>query len=343
MPPGRGPEACSASRAAPAWRRARAAPAVRDRRDGPWSSPTVAAIAEAVSVSGYRCGPADGPPRRKHLRRRVAATGNLRDDAQDDTPPAAGRRSTRRRSTRSTVGCPLLAPRLPVTVPTPLARGEPGEGYPFPWSVYRWIDGETARVERIADLTGSPVRSPASWPPCTGRSQRAGRRPGAQRLPGASLTTYEGRPAGGRGARRPDSGRYGHRDLGEGRARHRAGPPVWFDGDVAWGNLWCGTDGWRPSSTSCCGTGDPACDLAVGWTSLSGASRAAFRAALAVDDDTWAWGRAGCWEGPDHARPSRPGARGRGPPHARRGPCRVRGVPSPDRSGPVATNRRGHG
>ncbi|MGW5673413.1 phosphotransferase, partial [Micromonospora sp. NPDC003776] len=39
---------------------------------------------------------------------------------------------------------PVLAPALPLEVPVPLARGEPGEGYPYPWSVRRWIEGETA-------------------------------------------------------------------------------------------------------------------------------------------------------------------------------------------------------
>jgi aminoglycoside phosphotransferase (APT) family kinase protein len=37
--------------------------------------------------------------------------------------------------------------------------------------------------------------------------------------------------------------------------------------------------------------GDPACDLMVVWTFLSSDSREAFRAALAVDEATWARGR----------------------------------------------------
>jgi aminoglycoside phosphotransferase (APT) family kinase protein len=40
-----------------------------------------------------------------------------------------------------------------------------------------------------------------------------------------------------------------------------------------------------------CGVGDPACDLTIAWTLLSGPSRAAFRRRLAVDDGTWARGR----------------------------------------------------
>src|SRR6185503_10728742 len=38
---------------------------------------------------------------------------------------------------------PRLAPHLPVEVPVPLSTGEPGEGYPFPWSVVPWLPGRT--------------------------------------------------------------------------------------------------------------------------------------------------------------------------------------------------------
>ena len=41
----------------------------------------------------------------------------------------------------------------------------------------------------------------------------------------------------------------------------------------------------------CSGVGDPACDLVIAWTLLTGPSRDAFRAALGVDPGTWARGR----------------------------------------------------
>lgn len=189
---------------------------------------------------------------------------------------------------------PLLAPRLPLTVPTPLARGEPGEGYPFPWSVYRWIDGETARVERIADLTGF-ARTLAGFLAALHRAEPAGGPPAGAHsaFRGASLTTYDGetrRAVEALGDRIPVGTVTG---IWARAVRATwAGPPVWFHGDVAWGNLLV-RDGRLAAviDFGCCGTGDPACDLAVAWTMLSGASRAAFRAALAVDDETWARGR----------------------------------------------------
>jgi aminoglycoside phosphotransferase (APT) family kinase protein len=41
---------------------------------------------------------------------------------------------------------PTLAPRLPVAIPVVLARGEPAEGYPWHWSVQRWLRGENPVV-----------------------------------------------------------------------------------------------------------------------------------------------------------------------------------------------------
>jgi aminoglycoside phosphotransferase (APT) family kinase protein len=47
---------------------------------------------------------------------------------------------------------PRLAPLLPLPIPVPLALGEPGEGYPWKWSIYRWLEGETAATAPISDL-----------------------------------------------------------------------------------------------------------------------------------------------------------------------------------------------
>jgi aminoglycoside phosphotransferase (APT) family kinase protein len=42
----------------------------------------------------------------------------------------------------------------------------------------------------------------------------------------------------------------------------------------------------------CLGVGDPACDLMVAWTLLTGEARRVFRMELDVDDATWRRGRA---------------------------------------------------
>ena len=47
---------------------------------------------------------------------------------------------------------PMLAGRLPLPIPEPLAQGEPTPEYRQAWSVYRWLDGETVSLDRVADL-----------------------------------------------------------------------------------------------------------------------------------------------------------------------------------------------
>lgn len=48
---------------------------------------------------------------------------------------------------------PVLSPQLPLPIPEPVATGAPLPGYPWPWSIYRWLSGQHATVERIGDLS----------------------------------------------------------------------------------------------------------------------------------------------------------------------------------------------
>ena len=47
---------------------------------------------------------------------------------------------------------PTLQPYLPLEIPTPIAIGNPAEGYPWKRSIYRWIEGDVATPERISNL-----------------------------------------------------------------------------------------------------------------------------------------------------------------------------------------------
>ncbi len=189
---------------------------------------------------------------------------------------------------------PVLAPHLPFPVPAPLAEGAPAEGYPFNWSVYRWIDGDNAEVGRIDDLTGfatdlaaflaalqrvDPAGGPAAGPHSAFR--------------GSPLETYDAetrRAIEVLGDRIPGGRATAVWETALDAAFE--GPPVWFHGDVAVGNLLV-RDG-RLSAVidfGCSGVGDPACDVTIAWTLLSGESRQAFRSTLGVDQATWARGR----------------------------------------------------
>jgi aminoglycoside phosphotransferase (APT) family kinase protein len=51
---------------------------------------------------------------------------------------------------------PLVAGHVSTGVPVPVATGKPGAGYPFPWSVRRWITGTTPDRDRELHRVGLP-------------------------------------------------------------------------------------------------------------------------------------------------------------------------------------------
>lgn len=190
---------------------------------------------------------------------------------------------------------PRLAPHLPLAIPVPLAMGRPGEGYPWPWSVYRWHIGESADNQLLTDQ-GQAARDlaqfiaalqridPAGWPPVSPPTSSRG----------GPLST---RDAPTRAAIARLSGLI---DTDAATAAWKAalqvpewhGAPVWIHGDLLPGNLLVKLG--RISAIidfGVLGVGDPACDLIVAWSLLSSHGRDIFRAALPVDDATWARGR----------------------------------------------------
>jgi len=189
---------------------------------------------------------------------------------------------------------PILAPQLPLPVPAPVARGVPGEGYPYSWSVLRWLEGEPASARTIGDLTAFATDL-AGFFTALGRVDAAGGPPPGPHnfWRGGPLVHYAQEALDAidaLGARIP--GRAACAVWDDAVAATWLGEPVWFHGDVAVGNLLV-REG-RLAAVIDFGTsgiGDPACDVVIAWTLLSGASRAAFRSALAVDPATWARGR----------------------------------------------------
>lgn len=184
---------------------------------------------------------------------------------------------------------PVLAPRLPLPISVPLAKGEPGEGFRFSWSVYEWIDGDTAGDVR--DLTAFAEDLAGFLTALWKVEADGGPEPGLHNwFRGGSLRAFD------------PWVRQALETLGEWEAVTSAweaalearwdGQPRWFHGDVAPGNLLV-----REGALSAvidfgtCGVGDPACDLAIAWTVLSGPSRTVFRKRTGVDPGTWARGR----------------------------------------------------
>jgi aminoglycoside phosphotransferase (APT) family kinase protein len=189
---------------------------------------------------------------------------------------------------------PRLAPRLPLAIPTPVARGAPGEGYPYAWSVYRWLDGRIAGPRTMGDPTEFAVAL-AGFLRALGRIDAQGGPPPGRHnfFRGGPLATYADetdRSIDALGAAIPrDAVRRVWEDA-LGATWH--GDPVWFHGDVAAGNLLVRDR--RLAAVidfGCSGVGDPACDVVIAWTLLSEASRDAFRSSLGVDPGTWSRGR----------------------------------------------------
>lgn len=188
---------------------------------------------------------------------------------------------------------PRLAAHLPLAIPQPLAAGVPGCGYPLPWSIYRWLPGDTAdamtsdepelaqslaafvRALHACDTTGAPLPGEANF-------QRGG-----------TLAGYDAqaRDAIAALADRIDAGT-GVAFWEEALASAWDAPPVWVHGDLWLTNLLV-TDG-RLSAVIDWGlmaAGDPACDLAIAWRGFGLSGRAALREHLPMDPGTWARAR----------------------------------------------------
>lgn len=190
---------------------------------------------------------------------------------------------------------PVLAPVLPLAIPVPLAIGEPGEGYPFVWSVYTWLEGELPLVEPIADLR----QAAADLAKFVAALQRVDPTDGP---PPGPHNAYRGVPL----ALRDEFTRESIAALGDAidaravsdvweaalRAPDWDRAPVWIHGDLDARNVL--VEQGRLSGVidfGCLGVGDPATDVMVVWKLLSPETRNDFRAALAIDDATWARSR----------------------------------------------------
>ncbi len=192
---------------------------------------------------------------------------------------------------------PRLAPQLPLPIPTPLARGEPDEEFPWPWSVYAWLDGDVASPERIIDEDRFAADL-AAFLRALQRMDTSGGPSSAFR--GGSLDRWDAQ------FRSALSRLHNEIDVEAAAAiwteaitAPMAHEPVWFHGDVAAGNLLV-RDGRLCAVIDFGGlaVGDPACDTTIAWTFFSPASRTVFRAALAPSDDVWSRGRGwALWKG----------------------------------------------
>jgi aminoglycoside phosphotransferase (APT) family kinase protein len=189
---------------------------------------------------------------------------------------------------------PVLARQLPLPIPEPVAIGRPGAGFPWPWSVYRWIAGEPASIGQVVDLAGFAsglagflavlqAIDPSGGPPAGAHNFfRAG-----------PLATWDEQTR--------QLIRLTADDIDAGAATsvwntalastwQRA--PVWVHGDLAASNmLVAGGALHAVIDFGGVAIGDPAYDLVMEWEFFTGDSAAAFRRGVHLDEATWARGR----------------------------------------------------
>ena len=175
---------------------------------------------------------------------------------------------------------PRLAPALSLRVPAPVALGRPGAGYPLPWAIFRWLEGETyagVADERSAASELARFVTELRAIPVTVDAPPGGRRP----LRELDTVTREALDAIG-----SDAALHAWERALE--APPFTGAPVWLHGDLLRPNLLV-HDG-RLSAVidfGSAGVGDPAADLAAACAVVTEPGRARFREALDPDPGTW--------------------------------------------------------
>lgn len=185
---------------------------------------------------------------------------------------------------------PQLAAHLPLAIPIPIGKGIPNEEYPWPWMIYKWIDGNNATFEHISDLSQAAIQ--------LGHFIFA-----MQHIdPTESPLSHRGNPlaVNDQETRAALNSLHGIINVDAATRAWEVAlnapewncPPVWIHGDLHPGNLLVKQG--RLSAIidfGITGIGDPACDMMVAWTLLSAKTRNIFRASVQVDDATWARGR----------------------------------------------------
>ncbi|HEU4356122.1 MAG TPA: aminoglycoside phosphotransferase family protein [Actinomycetota bacterium] len=181
---------------------------------------------------------------------------------------------------------PWLGERVSLRIPEPIFEGRPTSSYPFPWAIFRWIDGATYADERIADEREA-AGSLATFVLGLRAIEVVGGAPHGGRDPLAELdvdTRRAIRASNGvidRGAAMAAWDRALQAPAWEGRL-------TWIHSDLLRPNLLVA--GGRLTAVidfGGVGIGDPAADVIPAWAVFGSSGRAAYRAALDVDDGMW--------------------------------------------------------
>lgn len=182
--------------------------------------------------------------------------------------------------------------RTPVPTPQPIAMGEPGHGYPLPWSVQTWLPGTTAAENDVSD-SQDLARDIAAFVRAV-RSLDTHERTFDGQGRGGDLRTHDDWVGSclARSEDLFDVSRLRRLWLNL-RELPRTDPDVMTHGDLIPGNVLVASG--RLSGVldvGGLGAADPALDLVGAWHLLEARPRATFRSGLGCDDLQWARGQA---------------------------------------------------
>lgn len=185
---------------------------------------------------------------------------------------------------------PKLAPHLPLVIPTPIAMGEPSIDYPWPWSIYQWIEGESAATATILDSVDFAERLATFLRALEQCDTTDAPHAGAENFfRGGDLSIYDAQTR--QVLAKLDDQNQASKLLHiweKALASKWNKNPVWIHGDVAVSNLIVANEQLHAIiDFGQLAIGDPACDLALYWTLFIDESRNKFRETMSLDQDTW--------------------------------------------------------
>jgi aminoglycoside phosphotransferase (APT) family kinase protein len=191
---------------------------------------------------------------------------------------------------------PLIASGLSFRIPEPLAMGKPSKIYPWNWSIYRWLEGESANTLQIHDLNLHAIGS--SLAQFLNELHKINVNDGPlgglhNYYRGTSPAVYDTETRMLIHQLRKLINAHAATNIWEKALQSKWSQcPVWIHGDLASGNILV-KNGLLAAiiDFGCIGVGDPACDLVIAWTLLTKESRCIFKSSLSLDMETWARAR----------------------------------------------------
>ncbi|SFI48204.1 Predicted kinase, aminoglycoside phosphotransferase (APT) family [Paenibacillus sp. UNC496MF] len=181
---------------------------------------------------------------------------------------------------------PVFKPLLSLPIPAPVAEGKPDEDYPLPWSVNRWIDGDTVTHANVRDLNEFAEDLAGFLKELEAIDATGGIPAGVQNFHrGGDLSVYDSDTRAVIGQLGDPYDRKRFAEIWElSLATRYEAAPVWVHGDVAVGNLLARNG--RLSGVIDFGTmgvGDPSSDLVMAWNFFDAASRQVFLSGMRAD------------------------------------------------------------